>query len=118
MSQITELTEETFEQEVRQAGLPVLVDFYAPWCGPCKMLAPVLDKLAGDYADRVKIVKVNVDEAPGLAADFGITGVPTLMVFRGAQLLDSFVGVPSPRDLKASLDRAATGVPAAHAAAA
>jgi len=100
-----ELNDLSFEQEVTQAGGPVLVDFYAPWCGPCKMLAPLLDKLAGEYAGRVKFAKVNVDDAQGLASRFQITGVPTLTLFRGPLVLNTFVGVPSARDLKASLDK-------------
>ncbi len=102
-----ELNDLNFEQEVTRAGGPVLVDFYAPWCGPCKMLAPVLEKLAAEYAGRVKFTKVNVDEAQRLAYRFDITGVPTLILFQGPLVLDTFVGVPSARDLKASLDRAA-----------
>jgi thioredoxin 2 len=109
MSEIKETTE---VREVGEAGFaaevaghaPVLVDFYAPWCGPCKMLAPILHSLAGEYAGRVKILKVNVDEVPGLAARFQINAVPTLMLFRDGSVLETWAGVPASRALKAKLD--------------
>jgi thioredoxin 1 len=104
---MTILTEGTFENAVVQVANPVLVDFYAQWCGPCKMLAPVLEQLAGEMGDRVKFAKLDVDEAPGLAARFGITGVPTLMLFRGGKVVDQMVGAASPRALKAWLEKAA-----------
>jgi thioredoxin 1 len=107
MKNIIELNETNFESEVRQAAGPVLVDFYAPWCGPCKMLAPVLEQLAGEYAGKIKVAKLNVDEAPVLAGAYNITGVPTLMLFHGGQVTDRIVGLPSPRALKAALDQAA-----------
>jgi thioredoxin len=107
MKNIIELDERNFEQEVQQASMPVLVDFYAPWCGPCKMFAPALDSLATEYSGRIKFAKVNVDDAPGLASRFEITGVPTLIAFRGGVVLNTLVGVPSLRELKASLDRLA-----------
>lgn len=107
MSKVIEISEAQFEQEVHEAGLSVLVDFYAAWCGPCRMLAPLLDQLAADYAGRVKVVKVNVDEAPQLASQQDITGVPTLMLMRGSLVVDTMVGVPSAKDLKARLDRVA-----------
>ena len=107
MKKIIELTEETFGQEVLPAAGLVLVDFYAPWCGPCKMLAPMLDSLAVEWGDRVKFAKANVDETPDLAAQFGITGVPTLMLFRGGKPLGRMVGLASPRQLSAWLAEAA-----------
>ena len=117
MKDIIEANEQSFELEVTQAGVPVLVDFYAPWCGPCKMLAPVLDKLAQEFTGRAKVVKVNVDDAPGLAAEFGITGVPTMMFFQGPRLLDRLVGLASPRDLQARLEKFAAPAPQAPVAA-
>jgi thioredoxin 1 len=107
MSNMIELDERNFEQEVAQADLPVLVDFYATWCGPCKMLAPLLDKLAGEFSGRVKFAKVNVDEAGELAMRFGITGVPTLILFQGGQIIDTIVGMMPPASLKARLEKAA-----------
>jgi thioredoxin 1 len=107
MMNMIEVSENNFEQAVAQADGPVLVDFYASWCGPCKMLGPVLDKLATEYAGRVKFAKVNVDDAPRLAGRFDITGVPTLILFQGSLVLETFVGVPSARSLKGSLDRVA-----------
>jgi thioredoxin 1 len=104
---IVELTEANFETEVLQAALPVVVDFYAPWCGPCKMIAPLLEQFAGEFAGRLKFAKANVDETPVLASSFDITGVPTLMLFRGGQPVDQVVGFPGPRQFKAWLDKAA-----------
>ncbi len=106
MKNIIELTEKSFETEVLKATGPVLVDFYAPWCGPCKMLAPLLEQLAGEFAGKVKFVKLNVDDAPELSADHEITGVPTLMLFCGGKVVDQVVGFPGPRLLKAWLDKA------------
>jgi thioredoxin 1 len=106
MKNIIELTEANFEQEVLKAEGPVLVDFYAPWCGPCKMLAPLLEQLAGELAGELKFVKLNVDDAQELSADHKITGVPTLMLFRGGNVVDQVVGFPGPRVLKAWLDKA------------
>ncbi len=107
MKNITELNETNFEPEVLRAAGPVLVDFYAPWCGPCKMLAPFLEQLAGEYNGRLKFAKANVDETTDLAARFGITGVPTLMLFRNGEAVDQVVGFPGPRALKTWLDKAA-----------
>ena len=87
-------------------------DFYAPWCGPCKMLSPILDSLAGEFAGRVKFVKLNVDEAPELAGDYQITGVPTLILFRGGEAVETMVGMASARALRKMLDGATAGSPA------
>lgn len=116
MNHIVEVNERDFETEVLRADGLVLVDFYAPWCGPCKMLAPLLEQLAPQYAGRVRFVKVNVDEAPRLAMRYEITGVPTLMLFRGRLILDTWVGLPSPRALRARLDELAPAAATAKAA--
>jgi len=107
MSDLKEIGTDTFQQDVLNAGNPVLVDFYAPWCGPCKMLAPVLDKLAGEYDGRVDFLKVNVDDAQDLAVRYRITGVPTLLVFKGGEVVDSVVGMASAAALKTKLDAVA-----------
>lgn len=107
MKNVIELNETRFETEVLKANGLVLVDFYAPWCGPCKMLAPMLEQFAREFDGRVKFVKVNVDESPRLALQYNITGVPTVMLFRGGLILDTFVGLPHPRTLKARLDELA-----------
>ena len=103
---IVTLTQDNFETEALKSSTPVLVDFWAEWCGPCKMIAPVLDELATEYQGKVKIGKVNVDEQQGLAGQFRITSIPTLLVIKNGQVTEQMVGAKSKRDLKASLDRA------------
>lgn len=112
MKNTVELNEANFEQEVLNANGLVVVDFYAPWCGPCRMLTPFFEQLAGEFAGRAKFVKVNVDDAPMLAARFGITGVPTIMLFRGGLLVDTFVGLPSPKQFRARVEELADKMPA------
>ncbi|HEV2436131.1 MAG: thioredoxin [Limisphaerales bacterium] len=104
---ILKLTQENFAQQVLQSPAPVLVDFWAEWCGPCKMIAPLLDELADEYDGKVKIGKVNVDEQQSLAAEYGVRAIPTLLVFQNGQVADQIVGARSKRDFKASLDRVA-----------
>jgi thioredoxin 1 len=110
MKHIIELTETGFETEVLLANGPVLVDFYAPWCGPCLMIAPLLEQFAADFKGRVKFAKINVENAATLAGEYEITGVPTLMLFRGGEPVDQVVGFSGPRQLKAWLDKAANSV--------
>ena len=104
---IVTLTQENFAQQVLQSPAPVLVDFWAEWCGPCKMIAPLLDELADEYDGKAKIGKVNVDEQQSLAAEYGIRAIPTLLLFNQGQVADQIVGARSKRDFKASLDRVA-----------
>jgi thioredoxin 1 len=104
---IIQLTQENFAAEVLQCSTPVLVDFWAEWCGPCKMISPVLDELAAEYDGRVKIAKVNIDEQQGLAAEYGIRAIPTLLLFQQGQVAEQIVGLKSKRDLKNSFDRVA-----------
>lgn len=97
----TTLTAENFETEVLQSGLPVLVDFWAPWCGPCRMLSPVLSALAEKLDGRLKVGKVNVDEQPDLAGSYGISSIPALLVFVNGQAVDRRVGAAGPAVLEA-----------------
>jgi thioredoxin 1 len=102
---IVTLTQENFDKEVLQSSQPILVDFWAEWCGPCKMMAPVLDELAQEYDGRVRIGKVNIDEFQALAGQYGIQSIPTLLLFQKGQVADQVVGLRSKRDLKSRLDR-------------
>jgi thioredoxin 1 len=102
---IVVLTQENFAAEVLQSSIPVLVDFWAEWCGPCKAIAPILDELADEYDGKVKLGKVNIDEQQTIAAEYGIRAIPTLLLFDKGQVADQIVGLRSKRDLKASFDR-------------
>ena len=104
MSAIKELQESDFTGEVLESDLPVLVDFFAPWCGPCRALAPALEGIAKSYDGRLKVVKVNVDDAPELAVKYRIRGVPTLMFFRGGEPADTLVGLPPADVLRQKLE--------------
>ncbi len=93
------VTDKSFAADVLQSATPVVVDFWAPWCGPCKMIAPALEEIAAEMAGKVKVVKVNVDENQEVAAQFGIRSIPTLMVFKGGKLAATKVGAGSKSDL-------------------
>ncbi|MBI3417239.1 MAG: thioredoxin [Verrucomicrobia bacterium] len=99
LSIVVTLTEDNFSTEVLQSSAPVLVYFWAEWCGPCKTIAPALEELADQYEERVKIAKVNIDEQPALAAEYGVRAIPTLLLLRRGQVADQFVGPRSRFDL-------------------
>ena len=101
---IVHLTDDTFEDEVVNAEGPVLVDYWADWCGPCKMIAPILDEIAGEYGDKVKIAKLNIDENPTTPPKYGIRGIPTLMLFKGGNVEATKVGAVSKSQLTAFID--------------
>jgi len=102
---IITLSDANFATEVLNSSTPVLVDFWAEWCGPCKMLTPLLDELAGEFDGKVKVGKVNIDEHQGLTEQYGIRAVPTMLIFKHGEVADQIVGLRSKRDLKGSLDR-------------
>ena len=101
------LTEAAFDQTLAEHKKAIVVDFWAEWCGPCKAIAPTLDELATEYAGRVTIAKVNVDEHPGLAARFQVRSIPTLLIFKGGQVIDQVVGAVPKAQIKKRLDAVA-----------
>jgi len=105
MSAAEPVTDSSFKQEVLDSSIPVLVDFWAPWCGPCRMVAPVVDEIAQQYEGKVKVVKINTDENPGVASQYGIRSIPTLMIFKGGQRVDMVVGAVPKTNLAATLDK-------------
>ena len=106
MANVMEFNGDNFETEVVKSDVPVLVDFWAPWCGPCKMITPIIEELAGEFDGKVKIGKVNVDNNQDLAAKFGIRGIPTVMLFKDGESINSFVGLRPKEDLADALTSA------------
>jgi len=102
---IVNATDATFRAEVLESAVPVLVDFWAPWCGPCKAVAPVIEQLAAEYASTFKIVKLNTDDNPATAAEYGIMSIPTLAIFRGGTVVDGILGAAPKPLLKALLEK-------------
>lgn len=104
---IVTITDANWEQEVLKSPVPVLVDFWAEWCGPCKMLAPVLDELANEYVGKAKVAKLNIEDYQGLANQFRITSIPTVLLFKNGQPVEQIVGLRSKSQYKAAVDKAA-----------
>ncbi len=105
MSSAVAVTDSSFEQDVLASDVPVLVDFWAPWCGPCRMVAPVVDEIAEQYEGKVKVVKLNTDENPNVASQYGIRSIPTLMIFKGGQRVDVVVGAVPKTTLANTLEK-------------
>ena len=103
MSEI-QLTDDSFDKEVVQSAEPVLVDFWAPWCGPCRMLSPVIEELSKEYTGKVRVAKINTDEHPNAASRFKISAIPTLLFFKGGKVVEQLVGVHSKAEIKKTLD--------------
>ncbi len=106
---VKHITQGEFADEVTRCATPVVADFYATWCGPCRMLSPMLDRMAGGYTDKIKFVKINVDESPGLAQNFQVQAIPTLIFFKDGKVADRLTGLPEKAELKAKLDALAGG---------
>jgi thioredoxin 1 len=101
---VIELTDAAFDQTIHSSDVPVLVDFWAPWCGPCVMIAPILKEIADEYGDKVKICRLNVDDARDSAMEFGISAIPTLILFKDSQVQKKWVGLTSKKNLADAID--------------
>ncbi|WP_322818978.1 thioredoxin [Tepidiforma sp.] len=106
MTEVREVTDASWENDVVKSELPVLVDFWAPWCGPCRMVAPIVEELAQEYSGKVNFLKINTDENPMVPAKFGIRSIPSLLIFKGGELKGTIVGFRPKSDLKKRLDEA------------
>ncbi|OBQ20202.1 MAG: thioredoxin [Anabaena sp. WA113] len=105
MSAAASVTDSTFKAEVLDSDVPVLVDFWAPWCGPCRMVGPVVDEIADQYGEKLKVVKVNTDENPQIASQYGIRSIPTLMIFKGGEKVDMVVGAVPKTTLSTTVEK-------------
>ena len=103
---ISDVTDTNFQAEVLESDTPVLVDFWAPWCGPCRQIAPVIEQLAGENVGTIKVGKLNVDDAPNAAQSYGVSSIPTLMIFKGGEVIERLVGVQPKTKLQQALDAA------------
>jgi thioredoxin 1 len=103
---VVHVTDATFDQEVIKSATPVLVDFWAPWCGPCRAIAPMIDELAGQYDGRLKVVKVNIDDNPQAPARYGVRGIPNLLIIKGGEVKDQILGAVPKQKLVTAVDNA------------
>lgn len=108
MGNVLEVSDQTFDQEVINSATPVLIDFWAPWCGPCKAIAPVVEEVAGTYAGRLKVVKMNVDDNPQTPSKYGVRGIPNLILFKSGQVADQIIGAVPKAHLVRAIDNALT----------
>jgi thioredoxin 1 len=105
MSDVQSISDDQFQSEVLQASTPVLIDFWAPWCGPCRTIGPVVEQLAGEYSGRLKVVKMNVDDNPRTPAQFGVRGIPNLIIFKGGEVKEQIVGAVPRAHLVKAIDK-------------
>ena len=105
MSSAAAVTDASFEQDVLKSDLPVLIDFWAPWCGPCRMVAPIVDEIASEFEGKIKVFKLNTDENPNVASQYGIRSIPTLMIFKGGQKVDTVVGAVPKTTLSTTISK-------------
>ncbi len=105
MADVQAVSDDTFQSEVLQAGTPVLIDFWAPWCGPCRAIGPIVEELAGEYSGRLKVVKMNVDDNPRTPAQFGVRGIPNLILFKNGEVKEQIVGAVPKSHLTKAIDR-------------
>ena len=105
MSSAAAVTDASFDQDVLKSDLPVLIDFWAPWCGPCRMVAPIVDEIATEFEGKIKVFKLNTDETPNVASQSGIRSIPTLMIFKGGQKVDTVVGAVPKTTLSSTISK-------------
>ena len=105
MADIADVTDQSFEAEILKSDLPVVIDFWAEWCAPCKQISPIIDALAEEYGDRVKIVKMDIDSNPSTPGQYGIRAIPTILTFKDGQVVDQLQGVRSKKDFKEAIEK-------------